>query len=239
MNGLFAIGNTLGVAIVVIGALVLVLELYGRSFHLTAPYLRRNGQKWTAAAVATTGVSAAVLIATLTIGGSIVVVPGFITLNPARGLEPVIGLLFGLPGVIGGLIANPIYDIFTGKLSLGSIAGSVTLGLSSYVYYRMFRGNLGLQHFASPKVWGKFVLATLIATLIIKGIGISGWLAALSLVPNNVAWYVTFPALFLSQGAAHLIIGPILTKILYPFVDRFGLTPDTDEQVVAPATNQS
>src|ERR1700709_2384865 len=112
MDGLFAIGNILGVAIVILGALILLMELYGRSIYLTAPYVRPNGHRWTASAVATTGVSAAVLIATLTIGGSIVLVPGFIPLNPARGLEPVIGLLFGLPGVIGGLIANPIYDIF-------------------------------------------------------------------------------------------------------------------------------
>ncbi len=69
---------------------------------------------------------------------NIIIVPAFIGRNPSRGLEPVIGLLFG----------------------------------------------------------------------------ISGWLA----VP-------------------HLVLCPILTKILYPFVDRFGLTPEPrpeDVAVVAP-----
>jgi energy-coupling factor transport system substrate-specific component len=226
MEKLFVIGDIAGVAIVLIGAIILVLEIYGKSIFLTAPFIRSNGFKWSAAGVATVGVVAAVLIATLTIGANIVVVPGFITLNPARGLEPVIGLLFGVPGIVGGLIANPIYDIFTGKLSLGSISGAVTLGLSAYVYYRLFNNNMSLANFGKPAVWGLFLVAVLIATLIVKGIGISGWLAALHLIPENVAWYVTLPALFLSQGAAHLIIGPILTKILYPFVDRFGLTAE-------------
>ncbi len=239
MSELFVLGDILGVAIVVLGGVTITLELYGRSPYLTRPFIRPSGFHWSAAGVATVGVVAAVLIATLTIGASIVIVPGFISLNPARGLEPVIGLLFGIPGVIGGLIANPIYDVFTGKLSLGSIAGSITLGFSAYLYYRLFSGNLGLSGFVRPAVWGRYLWGVVLATLVIKGIGISGWLAALHLVPETVAWYVTLPALFFSQGAAHLIVGPILTRILHPFVDRFGLTaePRPDDAVLRSSTD--
>jgi energy-coupling factor transport system substrate-specific component len=226
MSGLFALGDAIGVAIVILGGAVVVMELYGKSPFLTRPFIRPNGFRWTAAGVATAGVTAAVLIATLTIGANIVIVPGFISLNPSRGLEPVIGLLFGIPGLVGGLIANPVYDVFTGKLSLGSIAGAITIALSAYVYYRLFSRNPSLKGFARPQVWGRYVWGVILATLVVKGIGIAGWLGALHLLPETVVWYVTFPALFLSQGAAHLIIGPILTKILYPFVDRFGLTAE-------------
>ena len=73
--------------------------------------------------------------------------------------------------------------------------------------------------------------------LVIKATGIAGWLAALNLLPENVAWSVAFPATIVGQFCSHVVIGPILTKILYPFVDRLGLTPhqaddDMDAQIV-------
>lgn len=87
--------------------------------------MRPNGFTWSASAVATAGVGvgAAVFVVGLaTLGGLIVIIPGFVSINPTRGLESVFGLLFGLPGFAAGMIGNPIGDILTGKLSLGSIA---------------------------------------------------------------------------------------------------------------------
>jgi hypothetical protein len=40
MEKLFVIGNIAGVAIVLIGAIILVLEIYGKSIFLTAPFIR-------------------------------------------------------------------------------------------------------------------------------------------------------------------------------------------------------
>ena len=133
---LFAIGQALAVLINVLGAALLVLELSGRTIAFRQPYIRPNGFRWSAAAVATAGVGAAVFVVGLaSLGNIIVIIPGFVSINPTRGLELVFGLLFGLPGVAAGMIGNPIGDVLTGKLSLGSFAGCITTGLTSYLFY--------------------------------------------------------------------------------------------------------
>lgn len=231
MQALFTVGQIAGVLVILLGAVVLLLEFYGYALHITRPYIRATGFRWSAINVAITGVSGAVLAAIFTIGGSaIVIVPGFITINPGRGLEPVLGLLFGVPGAAAALIANPIYDILTGKLTLGSISGAIGTALGVYIYYRICNRNLGLRDFRSVQTWGRFAVAAIVATFVAKALGISGWLDALNLVPQEVAWFVTFPALFLGQLAAQAIVGPILTKALHPYVDRMGLAPESGDR---------
>lgn len=226
---LFAIGQALAVLINVLGAALLVLELSGRTIAFRQPYIRPNGFRWSAAAVATAGVGAAVFVVGLaSLGNIIVIIPGFVSINPTRGLESVFGLLFGLPGVAAGMIGNPIGDVLTGKLSLGSFAGCITTGLTSYLFYRVFHGNLGLRNFASPSVWGRFLLTILFMAVVLKGIAIAGFLAAVGLLPPHVAWLVAFPSIAIAEGLANAVVGSILTKILYPFVDRIGLTPETE-----------
>ena len=228
-NPIFMICEILAVLLVVAGGALLLLELSGRTFASSQPYIRPNGFHWSAVAVATAGVGAAVFVVGLsTLGSLIVVIPGFVSINPARGLEVVLGLLFGIPGVAAGMIGHPIGDILTGKLSLGSIAGTVTTGLTSYFFYRVFRSNLGLKDFGQPRVWGRFALAIVIMAVFIKGLGIAGFLAAIGMLPPHVAWFVAFPSIAIAEGLSNAVVGVLLTKILYPFVDRIGLTPEPE-----------
>jgi energy-coupling factor transporter ATP-binding protein EcfA2 len=226
MDKIFAVVEFLSIIALVVGAGIIVMEVSGRSVFTRPPFLRPTGLTWTAADVATTGITAAVLIGTLSVGADIVIVPGYVTLNPARGLEPVVGLLFGVPGAVGAMIANPIYDILTGKFTLGSIAGLITSFLSAYTYYRLLGRNPGLAGFRRPRVFLKYAAAVIIATLGIKALTITGWLAELNLVPAHVAWFVTFPGLFLGQAIPQLIVGPLVVKVLYPYARRLGLTAD-------------
>jgi energy-coupling factor transport system substrate-specific component len=228
-NPIFALGDIVALLIVILGAALLLLELSGRTLAFSRPYVRPNGFRWSAAAVATVGVGAAVFVVGLaTLGSLIVIIPGFVSLNPARGLETVFGLLFGLPGVAAGMVGSPIGDILTGKLTLGSIAGMVTTGLTSYFFYRLFRGNPGLRNFGRTSVWGRFVFGIVIMAVVIKGIGIAGFLAAIGMLPGHVAWVAAFPSIILNEGISNAIVGAVLTKILYPFVDRIGLSPEPD-----------
>jgi hypothetical protein len=36
---------------------------------------------------------------------------------------------------------------------------------------------------------------------------------------------VGFPSIAIAEGLSNAVLGSVLTKILYPFVDRIGLTP--------------
>jgi len=225
----FALGELAAVLINVLGAILIVLELSGRTLAFSQPYIRPNGFHWSAVAVATAGVGAAVFVVGLAgLGNIIVIIPGFVSINPTRGLEAVFGLLFGLPGVAAGMIGNPIGDVLTGKLSLGSFSGCITTGLTSYLFYRVFRRNPGLHNFAEIRVWGRFVVTVVLMAIFIKGLAIAGWLAALGLLPPHVAWFVAFPSIMIAEGLANAVVGAVLTKILYPFVDRIGLTPDRE-----------
>jgi hypothetical protein len=225
----FALGELAAVLINVLGAVLIVLELSGRTLAFSRPYIRPNRFQWSAVAVATAGVGAAVFVVGLaSLGNIIVIIPGFVSINPTRGLETVFGLLFGLPGVAAGMIGNPIGDILTGKLSLGSFAGCITTGLTSCVFYRVFRNNPGLDNFTELRVWGRFVVTIVLVAIFLKGLAIAGWLAALGLIPPHVAWFVAFPSITIAEGLANAVVGAVLTKILYPFVDRIGLTPETD-----------
>jgi hypothetical protein len=228
-TSVFAMGELAAVLINVLGAALIVLELSGRTLAFRRPYIRPNQFHWSAVSVATAGVGAAVFVVGLaSLGNIIVVIPGFVSINPTRGLETVFGLLFGLPGVAAGMIGNPIGDVLTGKLSLGSFAGCITTGLTSYLFYRVFRANPGLHNFAEIRVWGRFVLTIVFMAIALKGLAIAGWLAALGLIPPRVAWFVAFPSIMIAEGLANAVVGAVLTKILYPFVDRIGLTPERE-----------
>jgi energy-coupling factor transport system substrate-specific component len=232
MSSLMDAGQIVAVLLNVLGALWLALEFSGRTLALSAPYIRPNGFTWSATAVATAGIGAAVFVVGLaTLGGLIVIIPGFVSINPTRGLESVFGLLFGLPGVAAGMIGNPIGDILTGKLSVGSIAGTITTGLTSYLFYRVFMRNPGLVGFGRASISGRFVVAILIMAVVLKGIGIAGFLAAIGALPQHVAWYVGFPSITIAEGLSNAVLGSVLTKILYPFVDRIGLTPSQSAAV--------
>ena len=219
----FFIGDIAGMAVIVAASAVLLVELSRFDLFFSKPFLRRSSFHWSAAAVATTGIAAAVLMVGLSIGATIVLIPGVVTLDAGRGLEPVVGLLFGIPGVVAGLIANPLADILSGKLSLGSIAGTITTAFASYLYWRVFAANPGLNDFTRPRVWLRYAATAFFVALVIKGVGIAGWLATLNVLPPHVAWFVAFPATFATQFVSHMVVGPILTRALHPFVDRLGL----------------
>ena len=226
MSVLFVIGQILSVIFLVLGVVILLLEVGGRRLYFTAPFIRETDFEWSATNIAIVGVSAAVLTIAWTLAAPIVIVPGFITLNPGRGLEPVFGLLFGLPGAFGGVIANPIYDILTGKLTLGSISGAITAGMSIYAYYRIVGPDWGLK---KRKGYINFFISVVVAALVFKAIGIAGWLDAINVMPAETAWYAAFPALLATHVSSHIIVGLILVKLLYAFVDRLGLTPEAME----------
>lgn len=97
--------------------------------------------------------------------------------------------------------------------------------MTSLLFYKLFRHNPGLAGLGTASVSGRFLLGILIMAVILQGIGIAGFLAAIGALPQHVAWYVAFPSVTLAEGISNAVLGLLLTKILYPFVDRIGLTP--------------
>lgn len=174
-------------------------------------------RKWTTVDYVLIVVTAALYAVAIIMLANIKLIPS-VPIRPANALQPVFGMLFGLPGCIGLAFGNMVSDLLTGSAPPHAIA----VGFFS----NFMGGFIGLLAVSHPALKTKrSVLQYIVFVVIISSIVVACTIlinVALGLTPKEVAvWYI--PTVFLNQAISTAILGPILLKLLYPFVKRSGL----------------
>ncbi|GIP31217.1 QueT transporter family protein [Paenibacillus sp. J2TS4] len=174
-------------------------------------------RKWTTVDYVLIVVLAALYAVALMTLANIKLIPS-VPVRPANALQPVFGMLFGLPGCLALAFGNLINDLVIGdplphKLIVGFIIN-------------FLGGFLGLLFVSHPLLKTKrsileyYLFVVIIASGVIAG---SIWVnVLLSFTPVEIATAFT-PLVFANQAIATGVLGPILLKLLYPFVKRAGL----------------
>lgn len=232
-GGFLGFLEVIGTILTLIAAAILVGEFAGWRITFKPPFFKRNGLKWNAQSVAIAGLSGALVGALMSLTGGIVLIPGVVSLNLGRGLEPVLGVLFGIPGVFGGIIAGIIFDVFTGKFAAWTIPGAVWTAMPAWIYF-YFVVEIGLDPTINRwRTLGWWAVAFVINTLA-KMVGLIGVMGFLNLLPTEILWGpLAAIALVGPQPWAHWFIGVPVTKLLGPLVRRGGLLPTQQEAQLA------
>jgi len=220
--------NAIGVVVFVIATIVFVLELAGFRLHFSRPFLKRHTTEWNAMALMKVAIVAALFGGGLAIFAGVVFVPGIAYLRPAQAFTTVFGILFGLPGALGSALGNFIGDIFAGTLTLGSVAGFIGNFMSAYVPYRIVYAARHAD-LSSPGDWVRYVWAVVAGAFVIA-FYIPWWLAALNIIPGEVAWTAVFGNIWLNGLVTPWILGGLLLKMLYPYVKRWNMYWADSEQ---------
>lgn len=192
-----------------------IMELSGHT--ISRHGIIRNNLTWNAKTIAVLAVSAAIYVALRPIEFQFV--PGIGGFNPSLALGPVIGILLGLPGVIGAAFSFPIGDAISGALTVGSLAGF--FGQSYYMY---FAYKIVGRHvpFNSWQAWARLYVELIIGWVFIF-VTISGWLDFTKLAPPVVAWGAVGLAIMINQLWIPAVLVPILVTALYPLVKAWGI----------------
>ena len=212
--------NTIGLVVFILGSIVFIMEMVGYRPHVYPPFVTKSTTRWDALSLVQVAIVAALFGGGLAVTAGLVLVPGIAYIRVAQAVTPVFGILFGVPGALGSALGNFIGDIFAGTLTLGSAAGFVGNFLSAYVPYRIVyaarRADLSslrdLILYIVGVVAGTFAIAFYIPF----------WLALLNIIPDEVAWTAVFGVIW-ANGLPPLILGPILLKLLYPYVRRWNM----------------
>lgn len=167
----------------------------------------------------------AALYAALLIPFKVIVplVPGFTELRPGNAIPIICSLAFGPAGAWGSAFGNLIGDFF-GTLGPGSIPGFIGNFLYGYVPYKVWRrmGPLssgkppGVQ---SPRQLVEFLLVSLLASMVC-GVVIGWGVDSLRLVPFAALGNI----ITLNNFIVSAILGPILIGLIYPRLQRWGIT---------------
>lgn len=154
---------------------------------------------------------------------AIPLIPGVTELRPGNVCPVIFGLMFGPAGAWGSMLGNLSADIFGGTLGIPSISGifgNFYMALISYVVWGKIKGitSYGKPYMNKTKDYFEYIFVTLIASI---GCGsIMGYmLDAVGLYPFAVLGNI----LSLNNFVAAAILGPVLLKILYPRVEKWGL----------------
>ncbi|MFD0872241.1 Uncharacterised protein [Chlamydia abortus] len=174
-------------------------------------------RKWTTVDYVLVVVLAALYAVALMTLANIKLIPS-VPVRPANALQPVFGMLFGLPGCLGLAFGNLINDLIIGdplphKLIVGFIIN-------------FLGGFLGLLFVSHPllktirSVVEYYFFVVILASGIIAG---SIWVnVLLGFTPVEIATAFT-PIVFANQAIATGVLGPVLLRLLHPFVKRAGL----------------
>jgi hypothetical protein len=232
-GGVLGFLEIVGALLTLVATAILVAEFAGWRITFRPPFFKKTGLKWNAQSVAIAGLSGALVGALMSLTGGIVLIPGVVSLNIGRGLEPVLGVLFGIPGVFGGIIASIIFDVFTGKFAFWSVPGAIWTAMPAWIYF-YFVVELGNDPTINrPKTLGWYALAFVINT-IAKVIGLVGSMGFLNLLPEEILWGpFAATGLIGPQPWAHWFVGVPVIKLLGPLVRRGGLLPTQQEPQLA------
>ncbi|GAA4715886.1 QueT transporter family protein [Brevibacillus fulvus] len=174
-------------------------------------------RKWTTVDFVLIVVTAALYAVALLTLAQIKIIPQ-VPIRPANALQPVFGILFGLPGCIGLAFGNMVSDLLTGSAAPHILAaGLISNFLGGFI------SLLAVSH-PALKTGRSYVQYYLFVVLVASAVVACSILlnVALGFTPVEVA-YEFIPVVFLNQAIATAILGPILLKLLYPFVKRSGL----------------
>ncbi|MEJ8544263.1 QueT transporter family protein [Brevibacillus borstelensis] len=174
-------------------------------------------RKWTTVDFVLIVVTAALYAVALIMLANVKLIPS-VPLRPANALQPVFGILFGIPGCLGLAFGNAASDLLTG----GTPPHAVAVGFIGN-FLGGFIGYLAVSHPAlktGRSILQYYIFVVLIASAVVAcSILIN---VALGFTPMAVAT-IFIPTVFLNQAVSTAILGPVLLKLLYPFVKRAGL----------------
>ncbi len=150
------------------------------------------------------------------------IIPGAVEIRPANVIPFVVGLLFGPAGAWGSAIGNLIGDFF-GTLSPGSIGGFVGNFFLALLPYKLWGAYFRRDEDSEPNMdSGKklvvYVAIAVLASLVCSGI-ISWWVALLQIFP----FVPVLILIVVNIAIMGVILGPILLRLIYPRVKRWGL----------------
>ncbi|UFJ39527.1 QueT transporter family protein [Brevibacillus humidisoli] len=175
------------------------------------------GRKWTTVDFVLIVVTAALYAVALITLAQIKIIPQ-VPIRPANALQPVFGILFGIPGCLGLGFGNLVSDLLQGSAAPHIlITGFVSNFLGGFIGF-LAVSHPGLKTVRSYIQYYLFVVlfaSAVVACAILVNVG-------LGFTPMEVA-SMFIPVVFLNQAIATGILGPILLKLLYPFVRRTGL----------------
>lgn len=174
-------------------------------------------RKWTTVDYVLIVVTAALYAVAIIMLANIKLIPS-VPIRPANALQPVFGILFGLPGCLGLAFGNMVSDLLTGSAPPHAIAVGF---LSNFL-----GGFIGLFAVSHPALKTKRSLIQYILFVVVISSAVVACAilinVALGLTPMAIA-SMFIPTVFLNQAISTAILGPILLKLLYPFVKRSGL----------------
>lgn len=213
--------NIIGAIVFALATVVFFIELAGFRPHFSRPFVRRHTTRWDAMALVKVAITAALFGAGLAHFAGVVFVPGVAYLRPAQAFTTVFGILFGLPGALGSGLGNLIGDSFAGTLTLGSVAGFIGNFMSAYIPYRIVYAARHAD-LSSGRDLLRYIWAVVAAAFVIA-FYIPWWLAVLGIIPAEVAWTAVFGNIWLNGLVTPWILGTILLRVLFPYVQRWNM----------------
>jgi len=151
------------------------------------------------------------------------IIPGAVELRPANVVPFVVGILFGPAGAWGSAIGNTIGDYFGGTFSVGSIGGFVGNFFLALLPYKLWgayfrRDENSEPNMDSGKKLAVYVAIAVLASLVCAAI-ISWWVGLLQIFPFTLVLIL----IVVNNAIMGVILGPILLRLIYPRVKRWGL----------------
>lgn len=148
------------------------------------------------------------------------IIPGITELRPANVFPVICSLMFGPAAAWGSAFGNLIGDLLGGTYGLGSYFGALGNFWYGYLPYRAWQAMSG----GDPVPWSagrliKYLAVSLLASLACS-VQISWGLDILGLVP----FHILGPLIGLNNFVVAALLGPLLLPILYPRIQRWGLS---------------
>jgi energy-coupling factor transport system substrate-specific component len=181
----------------------------------------RFTQSWVPKALAVAALAGATKVVLQFASAPLVIVPGILTFRLDNLFAVAFGVIGGPPAAWGLMFGNIIGDTLAGTLNVGSIGGALAnffANLLIFVMVRDARMNKAI-HFV------QYYLYVIVSTIFIA-IYLGVWFEMVRLAPTEVIWTAIVPGILVAVPPS-IILGPVLIKLLYPLMDRWGLTaPD-------------
>jgi hypothetical protein len=181
----------------------------------------RFRQGWVPKALAVAALAGATKVVLQFASAPLVIVPGIITFRFDNLFAVAFGLIGGPAAVWGLMFGNIIGDTLAGTLNLGSIGGALANFFGNFLIFVMVRN----ARMTKAAHWVQYYVYVVVSTILIA-VYLGVWFQIVKLAPTNVIWTAIVPSILVAVPPS-IILGPLLIKILYPLMDRWGLTaPD-------------
>jgi energy-coupling factor transport system substrate-specific component len=154
---------------------------------------------------------------------AIPIIPGVTELRPGNVCPVIFGLLFGPAGAWGSLIGNFSADLFGGTLGIPSFAGifgNFFMGLIPYVLWGKIKG---LSSGKPPLMKSLREVIEYVFIALIASVGCGAIIGYILDIIGLYPFAVLGNIISINNFVAAAILGPILLKILYPRIEKWGL----------------